>query len=72
MGSMMDPLSQSINKIPRIDRKISQIDKKESEDKFINNVRSMMASLSRSIDKVSEIDKKKYHKLIKENQKINL
>ena len=31
---------------------------KESENKFIDNMRYMMASLSQSIDKVSEIDKK--------------
>ena len=35
-----------------------QIDKKEQEKKFIDNMRSIMASLSQSIDKVSETDKK--------------
>ena len=35
-----------------------QIDKKEPENKFIDNMRSMMDSLSQSIDKVSEIDRK--------------
>ena len=34
-------------------------------------MRSLIASLSQSVDKVSEIDKK-YHKLIKKNQKIHL
>ena len=58
MRSMMTSLSQSINKISKIDRKISQIDKKEPDNKFIDNMRSMMASLSLSIDKVSRIDKK--------------
>ena len=57
MRSMMISLSQSINKISQIDQKY-QIDEKESENKFIDNMRSMMASLSQSIDKVSEIDKK--------------
>ena len=35
-----------------------QIDKKEQENKFIDNMRSMMASLSQSIYKISEIDRK--------------
>ena len=54
----MTSLSQSINRISEIDRKISQIDKKELDNKFIDNMRSMMTSLSLSIDKVSEIDNK--------------
>ena len=33
-----------------------RIDKKEQENKFIDNKRSMMAPLSQSIDKVSEIN----------------
>ena len=59
MGSMMALLSQSINRISEIDI-ISQIDKKEPENKFTDNMRSMMASLSRSIDKISDIDKKNH------------
>ena len=47
---------------------LSGIDKKEPENKFIDDMRSMIASLSQSIDKVSEIDKK-YQKLIKKDQK---
>ena len=39
-------------------KKISQIDKKEPENEFIDGMSSMMTSLSESIDKVSEIDKK--------------
>ena len=35
-----------------------RIDKKEPENKFIDNMRSMMASLSQSINKISKIDKK--------------
>ena len=58
MRSMMTSLSQSINKISEIDRKISQINKKEPDNKFIDNTTSMMTSLSLSIDKVSEIDNK--------------
>ena len=50
---------------------LSGIDKKEPENKFIDDMRSMIASLSQSIDKVSEIDKK-YQKLITKNQKIVL
>ena len=34
------------------------IDKKEQENKFIDNVRYMADSLSKCIDKVSDIDKK--------------
>ena len=54
----MTSLSQSINKISEINNKISQIDKKEPDNKFIDSIRSMMTSLSLSIDKVSEIDNK--------------
>ena len=48
---MQDSLSNLIDNL-------SGIDKKESENKFIDNMRSMMTSLSLSIDKISEIDKK--------------
>ena len=44
-------LSQSINKVLEIDKKLSQ-------NKFIDNMRSMIFSLTQSIDKVSEIDRK--------------
>ena len=37
---------------------LSEINKKESDNKFIDNMRSTMASLSQSVDKVSDIDKK--------------
>ena len=60
MRSMIFSLTQSIDKVSEIDRKISQIDKKEPESKFIDNMRSMMASLLQPIDKVSEIDKKNH------------
>ena len=60
MQSMIFSLTQSIDKVSEIDRKISQIDKKEPESKFIDNMRSMMASLLQPIDKVSEIDKKNH------------
>ena len=55
---MMTSLSKSINKI-------SQIDKKDPKNKFIENIRSMIISLS-------QIDKKKHHKSIKKNQKKSL
>ena len=61
MRSMMTSLSQSIHKVSEIDQKY-HIDKKEPENKFMDNIRSMTASLSLPIDKVSGIDKK-YHKL---------
>ena len=41
-----------------IDRRISQTDKKEPDNKFIDNMRSMMTWLSLSIDKISEINNK--------------
>ena len=53
MRSMTDLLSQSINEISKIDREISQIDKK-----FIDNMRSMVFSLTHSINEISEIDRK--------------
>ena len=68
---MIASLSQSIDKVSHIDKKIARIDKKEPDNKFIDNMRSITASLSHSIDKVSDIDKKQL-KLIKKNQKINL
>ena len=49
--SMTDPLSQ-------IDRKISQIDKKEPKNEFIDSMRSKMTLLSQSINKISQIDRK--------------
>ena len=61
MRSMICSLSQSINKISEIDNTISQIDKKEPDKKFIDNMRSMINSLSLSIDEVSEIDNKISH-----------
>ena len=58
MRSTVFSLTESINKISQIDRKIVKIDKKEPDNKFIDNMRSMINSLSLSIDKVSEIDNK--------------
>ena len=55
---MIASLSQSIDKVSHIDKKIARIDKKEPDNKFIDNMRSITASLSHSIDKVSDIDKK--------------
>ena len=57
---MVFSLTQSINKISEIDRKISQIDKKEPDNMFIDSMRSMISSLSLSIDRISEIDKKNH------------
>ena len=51
MRSMTDSLSQSIDKVSKINEKISQ-------NKFIDNICSMLFSLKQSIDKVSEIDRK--------------
>ena len=51
MRSMADSLSRSIDKVSKIDQKISQ-------NKFICNMRSTLFSRKQSIDKVSEIDRK--------------
>ena len=37
---------------------LSEINRKEPENKFTDSMRSMIASLSLSVNKVSEIDKK--------------
>ena len=42
----MASLSQSIDKVSEINKKIMRIDEKEPKNKFIDNMRSMMASLS--------------------------
>ena len=55
---MTDSLSQSIDKVSKINRERSQINEKESKNKFIDNMRSTMASLSQSINKISVIDRK--------------
>ena len=51
MRSMTDSLSQPINKVSNVDEKILQ-------NKFIYNICSTLFSLKQSIDKVSEIDSK--------------
>ena len=51
MRSMTDSLSQSIDKVSKIDQKILQ-------NKFVDNMCSMLFSRKKSIDKVSEIDRK--------------
>ena len=55
---MMTSLSLSIDKVSEIDNKISQIDTKETKNKFTDSMRSMINLLSQPIDKVSEIDNK--------------
>ena len=39
-------------------KKLAQIDKKEPDNKFTDNMRSLIASLLQSIKKISQIDKK--------------
>ena len=51
MRSMTNSLSQSSDKVSKIDKKISQ-------NKFVDNMRSIIFSLTQSVDKVSEIDRK--------------
>ena len=58
MRSLISSLSQSINKILQIDRKITQIDKNEPKNMFTDSMRSMTTSLLQSIDEASEIDNK--------------
>ena len=61
MRSMVSSLSQSLDKISKIDNDISKID-----NKFTSNMRSTVSSLSQSINKVSEINNKiSYDELIK-------
>ena len=48
---MQDSLSNLVDNL-------SEIDKKEPENKFVDNMRSMIASLSQSINKISQIDQK--------------
>ena len=56
MRSMIFSLTQSIDKVSVIDRKISQIDKKEPDNTFTDSMRSMIDSLSQSVNKISKID----------------
>ena len=49
MRSMIDSLSESIDKVSEIDQKISEIDKKEPKNNFTDSMRSMIDSLSQSI-----------------------
>ena len=72
MRSRVFSLTQSINKISEIDRKISQIDNKEPDNMFIDSMRSMIASLLLSIDKIfdnkiSQIDKKETENKFRDN-----
>ena len=53
---MIFSLTQSIDKVSAIDRKISQIDKKEPDNTFTDSMRSMINLLSQSFNKISEID----------------
>ena len=58
MRSMIDSLLQSVNKISEINKKIAQIDNKEPDNKFADNMRSMIDLLLRSVNKISEINQK--------------
>ena len=58
MRSMIDSLLQSVDKISEINKKIAQIDNKEPDNKFTDNMRSMIDSLLQSVNKISEINKK--------------
>ena len=48
---MKGSLLQSINEISEIHRKISQSDKKEPDNNFIDNMRSMVSFLSLLVNK---------------------
>ena len=56
MRSMVSSLSQSFDKISKIDNNVSKID-----NKFAGNMRSTVSSLSQSIDKLSKINNKILH-----------
>ena len=58
MRFMIYSLLKSVNKISEIDKKISLIDNKESDNKFTDNMRFMIDSLLKSVNKISEINKK--------------
>ena len=58
MRSVIASLSQSFDIVSKIDQKIAQIDKKEPENKFIDNMRSMIISLSQSVNEISQTDQK--------------
>ena len=58
MRSMIDSLLQSVNKISEINKKIAQIDNKEPDNKFTDNMRSMIDLLLQSVNKVLDINKK--------------
>ena len=60
MRSMVSSLSQSLDKISKIDNDISKID-----NNFTSNMRSTVSSLSQSINKVSKINNKISYELIK-------
>ena len=61
MRSMVSSLSQSLDKISKIDNDILKIDNKST-----GNMRSTVSLLSQSINKVSEINNKiSYNELIK-------
>ena len=42
MRSIIASLSQSTDKISKIDKKIAQIDRKEQDNKFTDNMRSLL------------------------------
>ena len=56
MRSMIFSLAHSIDKVSGIDRKIAQIDNKEPDNTFTDDMRSMVSSLLQSLDKISKID----------------
>ena len=58
MRSMINLLLKSVNKISGINKKIAQINNKEPDNEFTDNMRSMIYSLLQSVNKVSEINKK--------------
>ena len=61
---MQDSLSNLVDNL-------SEINNKESKNKFTDSMRSMTESLSQSIDKVSKIDKKKSQNKFTDGMRIN-
>ena len=64
---MLAILSSHVDNLSDINKKKSDINRKELTNEFINNFRIMIATLSSHIDNLSEINKKN-QRLIKENQ----
>ena len=64
MRSMIDSLLQSVNKISKINKKISLIDGVKADNKFTDNMRFMIDLLLQSVNKISGSIKKQHKSII--------